>query len=308
MIHVFGSINVDLTFRLAHLPVVGETVLTPSFTQAVGGKGANQAIAAARDGAATRFIGCLGSDGFGAMARQMLHDMGLDVTSLATVPGATGLAAVWIDGEGRNAIAVASGANGALRADALRADAIKPGSLVVLQMEVPIAATAAAIALAKSAGAKVLLNLAPALPLPLAALSQVDILVLNEHEADSLCQALALATATPEEQGHALADKLGAVVIITLGAAGAVGIQNGSLWRAAALPVTAIDTTGAGDCFVGVLAAGLMRGLEFPGAMRRAAVAGSLACTVVGAMPSFPSRARIDAALAASIAHDAGPT
>jgi ribokinase len=308
MIHVFGSINIDLTFRLPHLPVVGETVLTPSFTQAVGGKGANQAIAAARDGAPTRFIGCLGSDGFGTMAREMLQAVGLDVRSLATVPGATGLAAVWIDGEGRNVIAVASGANGALRADALGGDAIRPGSLVVLQMEVPIAATTAAITLAKSAGAKVLLNLAPALPLPLAALRQVDILVLNEHEADSLCQALALPAMPPNEQGRALADKLGSVVMITLGAGGAIGIDNGSLWRATALPVTAIDTTGAGDCFVGVLAAGLTRGLDLPGAMQRAAVAGSLACTVVGAMPSFPSRERIDAAVAAKLAQDADPT
>jgi ribokinase len=306
MIHVFGSINVDLTFRLGHLPVAGETVLTPSFTQAVGGKGANQAVAAARDGAAARFVGCLGSDSFGGIARQILAKVGLDISALATVEGATGLAAVWIDGEGRNAIAVASGANGALRADALRSDLLQEGSLVVLQMEVPASETARAIALAKSVGANVLLNLAPALPLPLAALGQVDVLVVNEHEAESLCQSLALTTATPEEQARALAARLTTTAIITLGAAGAIAVRDGMLWRATAMHVTPVDTTGAGDCFVGVLAASLTRGLPLPDALRRAAVAGSLACTVVGAMPSFPSRERIDAAVAASLTPSGG--
>src|SRR5256885_3251263 len=111
MITVFGSINVDLTFRLPHLPAVGETVLTPAVTQAVGGKGANQAIAAARDGAATRFIGCVGADDFGATARMALADLGIDVGGLKTVAGATGLAAGWVDGQGRDQIAVASGAH-----------------------------------------------------------------------------------------------------------------------------------------------------------------------------------------------------
>src|SRR6516162_1812769 len=119
MIVVFGSINVDLTFRLPHLPSVGETVLTPTCSQAVGGKGANQAIAAARDGAVTSFIGCVGVDGFGATARTALADLGIDVSGLGSVPGTTGLAAVWVDGAGRNQIVVASGANRALKAEAL---------------------------------------------------------------------------------------------------------------------------------------------------------------------------------------------
>src|ERR1700730_18324249 len=146
MITVFGSINVDLTFCLEHLPAVGETVLTSEVTQAVGGKGANQAIAAARDGAATRFIGCVGSDSFGVTGRTALADVGIDVSGLQTVPGATGLAAVWVDGRGRNQIAVASGANGALTAGALAGQAITPHTLVVLQMETPAAEGKAAIA------------------------------------------------------------------------------------------------------------------------------------------------------------------
>ena len=297
MITVFGSINVDLTFHLPHLPAVGETVLTPEFTQAVGGKGANQAIAAARDGTVTRFIGCVGSDSFGATARTELVGLGIDVSGLKAVPGATGLAAVWIDGKGRNQIVVASGANGALRAAALASPAMTSETFVILQMETPAVEVEAAIGCASRIGATVILNLAPALPLPIASLRQVGILVLNEHEAAALCGVLKLHHAAPADQVSALARELCNTVIITLGAEGAIGAQVDTVWRVEALPVTAIDTTGAGDCFVGVLASALTRGATMPEAMRRAAVAGSLACTIVGAMPSFPTRDTIDAAL-----------
>jgi ribokinase len=300
MITVFGSINVDLTFRLPHLPVVGETVLTPTFTQAVGGKGANQAIAAARDGACVRFVGCVGPDSYGETARDALAGLDIEVSSLKTVPGTTGLAAVWVDGEGRNQIAVASGANEALKADALAAQTIAPDTFVVLQMETPASAVEAAIDYAKQRNAKIVLNLAPARPLSCAVLAQVDILVVNEHEAAMLSKDLQLPHTQPVDQVAALAQALGNTVIITLGAEGAIGASRDEVWRAEALLVRAIDTTGAGDCFVGVLASELGRGATIPTAMRRAAVAGSLACTIVGAMPSFPARAQIDAALLGS--------
>jgi ribokinase len=298
MLTVFGSINVDLTFRVPHLPRVGETVLTPSLSRAVGGKGANQAAAAARDGAETRFIGCVGEDAFGAMARASLVDIGVDATLLRTTAEATGLAAVWVDAEGRNQIAVASGANGRLRAAAFAAAAAVPNEHVVLQMETPADEVAAVIDAAKRRGAVVILNLAPALPLPAAALRAVDVLVLNEEEAAAVCGALGCRREGAQEQLAALAAELGTTIIITLGAAGAIGAAGMARWRVQALPVAAVDTTGAGDCFVGVLAAAMLRGLTLPAAMRRAAVAGSLACTIVGAMPSFPGRASIEAALA----------
>ena len=146
-----------------------------------------------------------------------------------------------------------------------------------------------------------MLNLAPALPIDRSALRQVDILVLNEHEADSLSAHLALGDgipgAAPETQLRALAHELGMTVIITLGEAGAIAAHSGVLWRGAALPVQSIDTTGAGDCFTGVLAAALGRGVPLPEAMRRGVVAASLACTGVGAQPSFPRADRIDAAM-----------
>jgi ribokinase len=297
MIVVFGSINVDLTFRLPHLPSVGETVLTPAVSQAVGGKGANQAIAAARDGAVTAFIGRIGTDSFGATALAALADLGIEISGLKTVPGTTGLAAVWVDGDGQNQIAVASGANSTLKADALCDREIGPETLVVVQMETPPAEVEAAIAYAWRKGAKVILNLAPALPLSAVALRQVTFLILNEQEASELCSRLGLPHAKPVEQVVALSDQLNNTVIITLGGEGAIGARGGMLWQVDALPVPAIDTTGAGDCFVGVLAAALLRGAGIPQAMQRAAVAGSLACTVVGAMPSFPTRDKIDAAL-----------
>src|SRR5207244_2114557 len=158
----------------------------------------------------------------------------------------------------------ASGANGALAAGALTGQAIAPGTLVVLQMETPAAEVEAAIGRAARVGAKVILNLAPALPLPSAALRQVDILILNEHEAGIACGFLGLPHAAPADQVVALASKLGNTVIVTLGAEGAIGAQGDAVWQAAALPVAAIDTTGAGDCFVGVLASALTRGASMP--------------------------------------------
>lgn len=297
MIIVFGSINVDLTFRLPHLPVVGETVLTPTFTQAIGGKGANQAIAAARDGARVGFIGCVGADSYGESAREALADLGIDVSGLKTGPPSTGLAAVWIDSDGRNQIAVASGANGALKADALVAQIIAPDTFVVLQMETPASEVQAAIDYAKRGKAKIILNLAPARTLSRTTLAQADVLVLNEHEAAALSKRLQLRHAQPVDQVAALAQGVRNAVIITLGAEGAIGARDDEIWRVEALPVKAIDTTGAGDCFVGVLASALSRGDHIHVAMRRAAVAGSLACTIVGAMPSFPTREEIDAAV-----------
>jgi ribokinase len=297
MIIVFGSINVDLTFRLPRLPVVGETVLTSTFTQTVGGKGANQAIAAARDGARVRFIGCVGADGYGETARDALADVDIDVSGLQSLPRTTGLAAVWIDNEGRNQIAVASGANEALKADVLFTQAITAETYLVLQMETPVGEVESAINYAKQRNAKVILNLAPALPVSHTALRRADVLVVNEHEAAVLTKNLQLPTGKPADQVVALARDLETTVIITLGAEGAIGARGDKVWRVAALSVRAIDTTGAGDCFVGVFACALSRGASIPIAMRRAAAAGSLACEIVGAMPSFPTRAQIDAAL-----------
>ena len=300
MLNVLGSINVDLVARLPRLPAVGETVLTAGFMEAVGGKGANQAIAAARDGAGVRLVGAVGRDAFGATALAALGRSGVDVSGIERLDGPTGVAFVWVDGEGRNKIAVASGANAHVGAAALERLALRAADTLVLQMEVPADVVAAAIARARDAGMRIILNLAPATLLAPAVLADLDILVVNEVELEAVAGGLGLSAADHTARAAAVARRLGITVIATLGAEGAVAANGDDLLRVPPLPVAAVDTTGAGDCFVGVLAAGLDGGAGFADAMRRAAVAASLACTVPGAEPSFPTRAAIDAALARS--------
>ena len=176
MITVLGTIGMDLLFGLPHLPAVGETVLTPAYTTAIGGKGANQAVAAAHDGGRVRFIGSAGADGFGNEARSLLRAEGIDLAGLATVDAATCVASVYFDTQGRNQIAVASGANLLTRADALHPERLASGDWLVLQMEIPSGEVSKAVALAKARSARVILNLAPALPVEEAALRQVDVL------------------------------------------------------------------------------------------------------------------------------------
>ena len=294
MITVFGSIVMDLLFSLPHLPAVGETVLTPAYTTAMGGKGANQAVAAARDGGRVRFVGSAGADGFGNEARSLLRAEGVDLAGLSTVDAATCMASIWFDAQGRNQIAVASGANLLTRAEALRPEMLASGDWLVLQMEIPSGEVSKAVALAKARSARVILNLAPALPVEEAALRQVDVLVLNEHEVSQLCTHIGIAPGLPAKLAGPISRLLGPAVIVTLGADGAVGAKGDQIWQVQSMPVKAVDTTGAGDCFVGVLAAAMDRGLEMQPAMRRACVAASLACTLVGAAPSFPAAAAID--------------
>jgi len=297
MITVFGSIGMDLLYALPHLPAVGETVLTPALSTAMGGKGANQAVAAARDGAAVRFVGSIGQDAYGVQARGFLTAEGIDVTGLAMVDAATCVASIWYDAQGHNQIAVASGANLLTRAEALTEAMIGPGEWLVLQMEVPTPEVAKAVHLAKVRGARTLLNLAPALAFDEAALRQVDILVLNEHEAAQLCARIGLPATLAADVAAPLSTALGNTVVVTLGSGGAVGVGQRAMWRVPAMPVKVVDTTGAGDCFVGVLAAALARDVPMEAAMRRACVAASMACTIAGAAPSFPTTAAIDLTL-----------
>jgi ribokinase len=297
MITVFGSVGMDLLFSLPHLPAIGETVLTPAYTTAMGGKGANQAVAAARDGGRVRFVGSAGPDRFGDDARSLLRAEGIDLAGLATVDAPTCVASIHFDTHGRNQIAVASGANLLTRADALQPGILAAGDWLVLQMEIPSGEVSKAMALAKARSARVILNLAPVLPVEEAALRQVDVLVLNEHEAAVLCTHMGQASDAPAELAGPLAKLLGTTVIVTLGPDGAVGARGDQLWQVPSMPVKTVDTTGAGDCFVGVLAATMDRGFEMQPAMRRACVAASMACTLVGAAQSFPTGAAIDSML-----------
>jgi ribokinase len=293
MIVVFGSLNVDLLFRLEALPRPGETVLCPGYEVAPGGKGANQATAAARAGAAVRMIGHVGSDGFAAVARAALAAAGVDATGIKTSTRPTGIAVIAIDRAAENQIMVASGANLDACADDVGDDLLAPGVTVLCQNEVPQTATAALLRRAAARGARTILNLAPAAAVPAAVLRSVDVLVVNEVEA----RALVGGSEAPATLARELAARHALTCVVTLGARGALAAGPQGELRIGALPVTAVDTTGAGDAFVGALAAALDLGHALDAALARASVAAGLACTKVGAQASQPSAAEIEARL-----------
>lgn len=297
MIVVFGSLNVDLVFALPVLPRPDETVLGTNYRIAPGGKGANQAVAAARDGASVRFYGCVGPDAFGALVRASLVEAGVDVAGLVGGSVPTGCAAICVDACGRNLIAVASGANLEARAAQVPDSALNRDTTVVLQMETPPDDVAAVIARAKARGSRVVLNLAPALPLDRAALSAVDVLVVNEAEGAALARAQGIDGAEAAALVRRLADRLGNRIIVTCGERGAVAAGGGEAWAVDALPIATVDTTAAGDCFVGVLAVALGHDATLAAALHRASVAAGLTCLVPGAQPSLPTKIAIDARL-----------
>jgi ribokinase len=293
MIVVFGSINIDLVFALATLPRSGETVLGPSYSVVAGGKGANQALAASRDGARVALVGAVGDDVFAGPALAELDAAGIDLTRVVRVSAPTGCAAIAVDPAGANQIIVASGANLHARADLVPDDWLGRSTTLIVQREVPVAELAKLLPRARSRGARVVLNLAPAGPVPAAALAAVDVLVANAGEAEALAQARGLAEADPA----ALARALGCAVVVTRGGEGALAASGDTVLGIGALAITPVDTTAAGDCFVGVLAAALDRGATMGPALHRASVAAALACTKEGAQPSLPTRAAIDARL-----------
>jgi ribokinase len=291
MIVVFGSINLDLIFSLPRIPAAGETVLGPSARIEPGGKGANQAVAAARDGAAVVMAGAVGGDVLGAGALALLSDAGVDLERVARVDASTGCAAIAVDPAGNNAISVGSGANLLARAEQVEDAVLGSGATLVLQMEVAAAETAALIERARALGTRIVLNLAPAATLPEAALRAVDVLVVNGTEGAWLAADLGCAASA-----EALAARLGGVaVVLTRGEAGAEIAGPDEAWHESAVPVEAVDTTAAGDCFVGVMAHRLDAGDSLRNAVRRAGGAAALCCTRPGSQGSIPLRAETDA-------------
>jgi ribokinase len=297
MLLVFGSLNADMLFKVDTLPRPGETVLCPGYELAPGGKGANQAAAAAKAGAAVRMVGHLGDDSFGAFARDALETAGVDCSAVATTSAAaTAIAVIGVDRAGENQIMVASGAN--LLTDAAQlSDAMlgAEGTTLLCQNEIRPEATSAAIRRASAAGARTILNLAPALTPPDEVLAALDLLVVNEIEA-----AMAMGAATlgddPLPSLRALASRHDLTVVMTLGAKGALAVDPaGGGFRVGPLRIQPVDTTGAGDAFVGALAASLDLGVALPDALVRASVAAGLACTRLGAQTSQPQRPEIEA-------------
>ena len=302
MIVVFGSINVDLLFGVEALPRAGETVLCPGHRAVAGGKGLNQAVAAARAAAepatSVRMVGRVGPDGFASMALAALEDAGVGIETVTRSALPTGCAAVIVNRAGENQITVASGANTDLAPEALPDDWLGPETVLVLQMEVPLKSNWAVLARAKARGARVVLNLAPAKPMPAELIPSLDLLVLNEIEAGMLAEAHALGGGSGTEAARAIARRHGVTTVVSLGSAGAAAFAPDAVWRSGALAIEPVDTVGAGDAFVAGLALGLEAGTALPAMLHRASVIGGLACLREGAAPAMPQAAEVDARLA----------
>ena len=295
MITVFGSTNLDQVGTVSRLPKPGETVAGGTFSMAAGGKGANQALAARRAGAEVRHVSAVGKDAFAELALDLLQRDGVDLSALKHVDGPTGIAMIFVDSHGENVIAVLPGANGTMTAaDADAALAKVSGGVLLLQQEIPQAATERALDLARQKGITAILNTAPFLDSTKALAPKATILIANETE-------FALLTGRGiDELDAAMADwakQHNQTVIVTLGGEGArAATADGKTISVPALKVTPVDTVGAGDTFCGYLAAGLDAGLDLEVAMERAAVAASLACLKPGAQPAIPTADEVAAA------------
>jgi ribokinase len=284
---VLGSLNMDLVVTVPQLPRPGETVLGQGLGRYPGGKGANQAVAAARLGGQVAIVGRVGNDSFGLELIENLKSNSVDASGVDRDPEApTGAALIYVDHHGQNMIAVAPGANAQLdAADAERAvERLQPGDLLVMQLEIPIAVIEQAIHAARRAGALVVLNAAPAQRLDPGLLSQLDALVVNEREAGALVDQ----ESSPGAAAAALRAKGPRIAIVTLGPGGSVFCDDTGVHQVEPFPVAAVDTTGAGDAFMGALAVGIARRLATDAAMRFANAAGAAATTSLGAQAALP--------------------
>jgi ribokinase len=296
-ITVLGSINLDYVVRVPHHPVPGETILGGDVETHPGGKGANQAVAAARAGVRVRMIGCVGNDPSGAFMRDNLEREGIDTTLVRQSPGSSGAAFIAVSQAGQNTIIVSPGANALLNTKELTSAKLAWSKVLLLQLETPLEVSLRAASLARQGGVRVVLNLAPAQVLSKEQLRDVDVLVVNETEAGVIGGRVPDSVAAALEVARDLRALVG-TVIVTLGAQGAVYASADGEGHAPSPKVAVVDTTAAGDAFIGALCAALCEGSKLEVALRRGVVAGALACTKPGAQPSLPRRAEIDALLA----------
>ena len=293
-----GSLNVDLVVRVARMPDTGETVTGHALERHLGGKGLNQALAAARAGGNVALVGAVGTDDGGAWMRTELGAEGVDLTAVADVDGPSGTALIEVDAHGANRIVVIPGANGWLTGDytSARVESLAPARIALAPLEVPPAAVLAALQAARRAGMRTMLNTAPVPPegLPQGILEVTDIVIANEHEASLITARAVDDIASAYVAARALRDRGAGSAIVTLGAEGAVWSTPEGEGHTPAYPVTPIDTVAAGDAFCGVLAASLADDLPWETSLRRASAAGALATTVAGAAPSLPATDAID--------------
>ena len=311
-----GAVNVDLVIRGKQLPAPGQTVIGGTFEQHQGGKAANQAVAAARLGVPSAFVGAIGDDEFGAAAHDALEAEGVDLRGLRTVAGGkTGVALILVDEAGENEISVASGLNAEVSAvdvrEGLSAHRLAAADVVLVSCEIPPTAARAALSAGRDAHARTILNPAPAVGLDRSIFGLADVLTPNRGELAAIASAEGRRTGRPfgSDQDPAQAARsllapnpegpgVAIAVVVTLGASGALFVRaHGSVQDVPAPRLLSVDSTGAGDAFNGALAAGLAEGRPLDEALQRAVVAGSLATTVVGAREGMPSAKELDAFL-----------
>jgi ribokinase len=294
---VAGSSNTDMIVKTPRIPGPGETILGGVFSMAAGGKGANQAVAAARAGGKVAFIACVGRDLFGDKALEGLSRDGIDISCVVrheTAP--SGVALIIVNDDGENSIAVAPGANGNLLPSDLERfrSVIESASILVIQLEIPLESVKAAVEIASRNGVTVILNPAPAAPVPPEILRRVDFLTPNEHETRVLTGIEVGDESTARSAAATLADQGVKTVIITMGSRGAYVAGGVHEELVPGFSVRAVDTTGAGDVFNGSLAVALAEGSPLRDAVRFANAAAALSVTRLGAQPSIPVRKEID--------------
>jgi ribokinase len=302
-ITVVGSVNMDLVFRTPRMPGVGETLHGHDFHQIPGGKGANQAVAAARLGADVTFIGAIGDDGFGDFSRACLNTEQINLSHLSTIPStATGVAGILVTDKGENSIVLAAGANACLtplHIDAAKLN-IESTQVLICQLETPIESVRRAIEIAHAKGVKVILNPAPAQPLPDELLRQVDYLIVNETEATQLSEIEVTDRASAELASKKLLQRGARSVLLTMGEHGALISGQEESHYIDAIKVAVVDTTAAGDTFVGAFSVGIANGLSTLQASREAQYAAALTVTKLGAQTSIPHRQDVQAFMASS--------
>jgi ribokinase len=295
---VIGSLNMDLVTRAPRLPRGGETLIGESFATVSGGKGANQAVAAARLGAQVSMVGCVGSDAYGEELRGALLAEQIDCQAVSTVDDSSGVALIVVDDNSQNAIVIVAGANGALTPEVIdRFDAVlQAADVIICQLEVPDASVGHALKRGRELGKTVILNPAPASrPLPADWYASIDYLIPNESEASALSGLPVDSLASAETAASRLIAMGAGKVIITLGAQGSLFANGKSFEHFPATKVKAVDTTAAGDTFVGGFAAALAAGKSEADAIRFGQVAAALSVTRAGAQPSIPTLSDVQA-------------